>query len=122
MATYLERLKNLKPQGRALTKLPKPGSVSFGSTPPPRLGKSEPIAIDDETVTAMMLAKACKLTGYTLEQLPEQLRADLLARHDASVESMAFVIRDDAEWFGWDGRSVALADYAPEGRFYRADQ
>jgi len=79
-------------------------------------------SIDDETVTALMLAKACKLTGYTLEQLPEQLRADLLARDDASAEYMAHVIRDDAEWFGWDGRSVALADYAPGGRFYRADQ
>jgi len=76
------------------------------------------VAINDETVTALILAKACKLTGHALEQLPEQLRADLLARDDASTDYMALVIRDDAAWHGWDGRAVALADYAPGGRFY----
>jgi len=118
MATYLERLKNLKPQGEALTKLPKPGSVSFGSTPPPHLEKLQPVVVNDETVTTLILAQACKLTGHQPEQLPEQLRADLLARDDASTDYMALVIRDDAAWHGWDGRAVALADYAPGGRFY----
>jgi len=94
------------------------GYAGFDGTPPPCLEKIQSAVVNNETVATLILAKACGLTGYALEQIPEQLRADLLAGKDASAEYMAHVIRDDAEWYGWAGQSVALADYAPGGRFY----
>lgn len=42
--------------------------------------------VSNETVAALILAQACKLTGHQPEQLPEQLRADLLARDDARTD------------------------------------
>lgn len=66
------------------------------------------------------ITDACLQAGVDPIQLPDELRRDLLAMSDANLQTLAFLIRDHAEWNGWDG-GIALRDYAPGGRFYRDD-
>lgn len=108
-----------------LAELMKPGALrgiataatlaTHGADAPLTVAKVATVAV---ATTDQNIADACRLAGLDPALMPGALRADLLKTEGCSLQYLAAVIRDDAEWYGWAG-GVALADYAPGGVFYR---
>lgn len=111
-----------------LAELLKPGALRGVATATPATTATHTVGEAVSTVakvatvavatTDQAISDACRMAGLDPALMPEALRADLLKTEGCDLPYLTAVIRDDAEWFGWDG-GVRLADYAPDGIYYR---